>query len=343
MTKEIEVIDHATNGLSNVLKQYKESQLFKSFLEPMLSPMADFETQFTAFKSQLTLDVAEGENLNLIGDMLNAQSRPVNDEDYRNLLKALVIAYNSSGTANDIIKAINLIIEAEEIKIVEPYEAGFAIEIKNISSGNVSQANDIIRIAKGAGIEFIKTTVTNYTPYFGFEEDTDSDSGTFDLAIATDEYTPFDYSQAYSGETILRNVVSGNLAMVFVMPDNAAALALESAINWDSSRGYVSLYDSNGDFWEFTRSTATGSYSVVSSGLCQLLLETGGTYPTPGTPQCTVKKNSVATTIADVLNFQKWDIGQQVAFDAANPNGIGIALAGPLDLAGAGYYSLLID
>ncbi len=181
MTKELEVIDHAAEGLDNILKQYKDSPLFKAFLEPMLSPMADFETQFTAFKSQLTLDVAEGENLDLIGDMLNAQSRPVDDEDYRNLLKALVIAYNSSGTANDIIKAINLIIEAEETKIVETYEAGFAIEIKNISSGDVSQANRIVRIAKGAGIEFIKTTVTNYTPYFGFEEDADPDSGTFDL------------------------------------------------------------------------------------------------------------------------------------------------------------------
>jgi hypothetical protein len=345
MTKSLDTsIDHSSLGVGNVLSQYEAADKFKNLLSVLLDKTNEFEGQFDLFKTTLDIENAAGVNLDNIGDLLGAPSRGASsDDDYRSLLYALIVAYNATGTASEIIQAASLIIDAEEIKIVEAYNAGFAIEIKNLSSGNVSQANDIIRIAKGAGIEFIKTTVTNYTPYFGFEEDTDPDSGTFDLAIATDQYTPFDYSQTFFSETILRNVVSGNLAMVFVLPDNAKALALKSAINWDSSNGYVSLYDSNGDFWEFTRSTATGSYSFAPSVACELILETGGTYPTPGTPQCTVKKNGVATTIADVLSFQKWELGQQAAFDAANPNGIRIAVAGPFDLSGAGYYSLLID
>lgn len=344
MTKSLDTsIDHSSLGESNVLSQYASADKFKTLLSVLLDKTNEFESQFELFKTTLDIDNAAGVNLDNIGDLLGAPSRGASSDDtYRNLLYALIIAYNATGTASEIIQAAKLIIDAEEIKIIESYNAGFAIEIKNVTSGDVSQVNSIIRIAKGAGIEFIKTTVTNYTPYFGFEEDTDPDSGTFDL-LYPDQFTPFDYSQAYSNETILRNIVSGNLAMVFVMPDNAAALALESAINWNDAGGYLSLYDSNGDFWEFTRSTATGSYSVVSSGLCQLLLETGGTYPTPGTPQCTVKKNSVSTTIADVLNFSAWLNVQQAAFDAANPNGLQIALGGPANLAGAGYYSLLID
>lgn len=202
MTKELIVVDHTASGLTKVLTQYKDSALFNSLLTPFLDVLADFEDQFTKFKSELTLDTAEGRNLDLIGDTLNAQSRPVDDEEYRNLLRALIIAYNSSGSAQDIYAILDNITTFDSVYVRDDYGASFSVWVEGAPAD--TDWDSILRtiyIAKAAGIQFNGITSKNdqYLPYFGFDLDQSPDAGPFSVGRQTNEADSYTWTYPISG------------------------------------------------------------------------------------------------------------------------------------------------
>jgi len=193
MTKELEPIDHVTNYPPKYLEQYQDSALLDALVGSMILPLNDFEDQFTLFKTLLTIDSATGRNLDLIGDLLNGTTRPVDDDIYRKYLFGLVAAYNSTGTGKEIIDISNKIIEAEFITITEDFDAAFSIYVTNSVNADFNLLREAILIAKAAGVQLSKIVVTNEPIYFGFDTDTSPDSGTFDILG-----NPFAGAGAYS-------------------------------------------------------------------------------------------------------------------------------------------------
>ena len=198
-----------------------------------------------------------------------------------------------------------------------------------------------------------------------FVEYLDTDKATYDLnnpiglienETRTPDYAPFDYSQAFSSETILGNIVSSSVVLMFVQPNSTATNQLLTYLdNFNAEDGYISLVDSAGVTWEFIRNTPAGTYTGGAGGnLPYIQLETGGSWPTPGTPTCQILKDGVAVTQTDFMfQFAKWDIGQSALFQSpsGNPEGLIVGkmpeptppeeIEEPVDTSG--FYPVLFD
>ena len=185
MTQELIVVDHEAEGSTKILSQYKSSPIFDVTLDTFTAKINELETEFTKFKSQLQLDTALGVNLDLIGDILNSPIRPIDDEDYRKVLYALVVAYNSEGRASDILNLMSKVIDYDDINIVDYGLASFGIQVFNPSFPiDPAFISNSINISKSAGVLYEGlVVVTDAAPLFSFFEDDDPASGGFKLDL----------------------------------------------------------------------------------------------------------------------------------------------------------------
>ena len=189
MTKELESTDHTTAGNAKRLTQYANSPRFKAILDSATEQLNPLETEFQNFKTMLTIATAEGANLDLVGDILNAPSRPTDDEDFRNLLYGLVAAYNATGRPDEIKTLVELILRTDDVVIRDSAwlhqprpGPGFTIHAFGaVIPPDESILLDAILIAKAAGVEFFGITVTSgaYLPVFSFVQDPDTNGGPF--------------------------------------------------------------------------------------------------------------------------------------------------------------------
>lgn len=175
MVKELEPINHSETFVSKILEQYKNDLLLRSLLESFIEPMSDLEDQLTLFKNSLTIDVAEGVNLNKIGDSLNVSQRPSDDDIYRSLLFGFVSVYNSNGTPKDIVQALSNMIPGGIVEIIENYEYYPAtVEVRVVGNDLTNDWNFIFRaliLTVAAGIKVVLTFLNPSKGYFGFEND----------------------------------------------------------------------------------------------------------------------------------------------------------------------------
>jgi len=176
MTKELEYVDHLANLPSKVLTQYKTSPKFFALLEPFVENLNDFESEFEKFRTTLTIESATGLNLDKIGDILNAKTRPADDETYRKNLYALVFAYNSEGTALDIVRLFQTVVTAEVIQLREIYDAKFQVHLKEPAASTDYQfLYRAMRLAKPSGVGYLPISTSPLTPTFSFDSDSDPD------------------------------------------------------------------------------------------------------------------------------------------------------------------------
>lgn len=185
MVKPIEIINHSEEAVGKLLSQYQNAPNFLGFLDSFLNELNELETEFDLFKNILSLGAAEGKNLDLWGSILNAPTRPLDDETFRALLYGLIGAYYSSGTAADIKSVLsNLVTPTEAITIKDHQDGSFSVEV--IGSTEfiaVEFASSIVDIAKCAGIIFNGITHLDslYEPYFSFEGDTGAEASGFSV------------------------------------------------------------------------------------------------------------------------------------------------------------------
>ena len=213
MTKELEAIDHEVAGNIKVLSQYKGSPIFKTLLDTFTSKINEIEEELFKFKADLTLDTAVGKNLDLLGDLLNAQTRPVDDETYRTVLYGLVAAYNSEGRASDILALLTKLIVADEYYLFDgPAPAVFFINLTGaVVPAEPALLTDIINLAKSAGVQFegIVFIPSGFSPVFAFTIDGDGDAGPFasiiDGGVESFSYVFQDLGDLTSNVRILRD------------------------------------------------------------------------------------------------------------------------------------------
>lgn len=178
-------VNHSDDLYNNLLSQYKDSPVFIDFINSFLIELNDLETEFTLFKTILLLANAEGQNLNLWGLILDAKTRPADDDTFRVLLYALIGAYNSDGRPKDIRALILSVLNADNIFIDDNGEATFSFTVFNPTfTFSPELVSDIVSLAKPAGVEFLGYTIADLYSQdtFSFAGDNRPSASTFALA-----------------------------------------------------------------------------------------------------------------------------------------------------------------
>jgi len=120
---ELQRLDITEDGLSVLLPQFNDSANMRGFLKSVFDTMQPTEDGFIDVLQGSGLDTAEGVTLNLIGELLGVLRGDLTDDEYRSSIKARIAVNRASGTLEDIISLIRLVLGNTNFIVNEYYPA----------------------------------------------------------------------------------------------------------------------------------------------------------------------------------------------------------------------------
>lgn len=113
----VEILDHTDRAIANLLFQFKESDNIKSLVSVFTDELQLVEAEAIKILTLRILEIATGQQLDNIGEILKTPRRNANDEEYRIVLKIRNIRQTSEGTTEDILDILRLFTGDSEVNL----------------------------------------------------------------------------------------------------------------------------------------------------------------------------------------------------------------------------------
>lgn len=148
--------NHIQQALDRLVIQYTESETVKDYLRAVMPEIQELENVFCDLQDKRFIDTAEGEQLNIIGELVGqsriAGGQVLTDELYRIFIRARIIKNYTRATLEDIIQMIIFILQAEAVFIVEGDRSYQAQIAKNLTPQEIQLIQDTDLLPKPVGI-----------------------------------------------------------------------------------------------------------------------------------------------------------------------------------------------
>lgn len=154
----VDPADPTAVAIARLMEQYKTQPKIVALLQSFLTQCAELEVKLGELETERYLDTAVGAQLDGLGDILGQDRLGLNDEDYRQLLRARVLVNASRGTANEIIEIFQLITEpGAVINLQEIFPATVELELSQPSLPNTALYRSLLAeaVATSIGSTFI--------------------------------------------------------------------------------------------------------------------------------------------------------------------------------------------
>lgn len=170
--------NHVTEGLANLLEQFKGKANMEAFLTAFLDEIQDLEDALETVASISDIDASSGDQLDVLGIIVGQPREGRTDAIYRLWIKARVLINRSSGTAPEIMQVLRLItgLDLSEVSVTDLFPAAFIAWTLAPHSLDVNAIYDIINEMRGAGISFNYGYQPGVGDFFRFT-DVGGDSG----------------------------------------------------------------------------------------------------------------------------------------------------------------------
>jgi hypothetical protein len=110
---------HATGAVDRLLEQYKQKPNLEGVLGATVNQLQGLEDALWGLLTERWLDSAAGEQLDLIGRIVNLPRDAWADTAYRLLLKVEILSLRSSGRPEELISLASLALGAEAFELLE--------------------------------------------------------------------------------------------------------------------------------------------------------------------------------------------------------------------------------
>ncbi len=155
--KEIALNSNVTaEGLGRLIEQYKHKPRLAALLASYLDEFQDIENANYGLLTLRTLDDAVGAQQDIIGKIVGRARNGLSDDDYRTVLRAQIVANNSRGNPEDLIKILVLVggTDSTPVVLYRPRPpASVQIELmNNIGTLNPALAFELLDEARGEAI-----------------------------------------------------------------------------------------------------------------------------------------------------------------------------------------------
>lgn len=117
--------DHVEIGLGLMLSQWERSPKVLGLLQSYLEEMNVIEEVLFEIVDETGVLIAEGVNLDLIGELVNEERSGEDDTSYRNRILNKISSRNISGTPDEVMSVLTSLSGATESTIFEHYPASF--------------------------------------------------------------------------------------------------------------------------------------------------------------------------------------------------------------------------
>jgi len=190
-------VDYLSQGRGRVTEQFKNKPVFDAYLKLIMDSLNELQGVYKDLMQLRSIDTAVGAQLDLIGDIVGQPRTLVNydstigglfrsvnqeegaaaevdDETYRFLIKARIIANTTRATPEAIISGINFVTGNANTTLVEQPFAHITLEVQNNLTDfqayflkGLSDQGSIIPIPIGVTVDYVFFE----EEYFGFYED----------------------------------------------------------------------------------------------------------------------------------------------------------------------------
>lgn len=151
------LLDHQAAAKARLITAYKESETLRNYLDAVLVLANDLEQVFCDLLNDRFIDTAEGEVLNLLGELVGQPRLVVDnvaltDAQYRVYIRARIIKNNTRATREDIITMLTFIFDVSGVVITEGDREYLVTIIGSLSSDERALISSADLLPKPAGI-----------------------------------------------------------------------------------------------------------------------------------------------------------------------------------------------
>lgn len=146
--------DHAEQMLDLLIEQFKRKPNFEALLASFAASIQEIEDMFYDLLTKRGLDTAFGKQLDVIGAIVGEPRNAREDEKYRIWIKARIKLNVSSGTPDEILEILQLVLEPDQTLIYsERYPAELEVNVIGASDLSLAeQVGGVLQKAKPAGV-----------------------------------------------------------------------------------------------------------------------------------------------------------------------------------------------
>lgn len=160
----IYIPDHVARGLANILSQFRNAGRLRAFAEAILEEVQEAEDALADLAVALTVDGANGAQLDLMGALLGERRDALDDLWYRRFIRARAQIRRCQGTPEEV-TAIAATITQGPVTYSPAYPAGYRLNVApSPALTDVLRARLKARILEatpaGVGVDITETPAT---------------------------------------------------------------------------------------------------------------------------------------------------------------------------------------
>lgn len=164
---------HVGTAQGRLIEVLKNKPNVRGLINALIGPLEELEGVFWDIRDLTDIDDATGEQLDVLGRIVNQERAGFDDDTYRLFLKARVQLNRSSGTVPEVVEVFQLILPAGgEPHVYQAFPKSFTLQVQGaaLTEEQVQLYRTFLAAAADAGARF----------FFEWSPTTDADTFTFD-------------------------------------------------------------------------------------------------------------------------------------------------------------------
>lgn len=147
----VQQTEHQSLALARVVEEFRRSPNFLGLLEVLVAPLQELDDSLWLLYTTRWPDLAEGVQLDALGGIVGQPREGRDDPTYRLWIKARVFVNRSTGTADDSLHVLQLVVPSATAVLTETPPAAYLIYSYGLTE-DPEQIARILRQVKPAGV-----------------------------------------------------------------------------------------------------------------------------------------------------------------------------------------------
>lgn len=151
-TELVQNTQHVEEGISHLIEFFRNGPRNRAVLTAVLSQAQEIEDAFWQLYTERSIDVAVGEQLNILGRIVGELRGDRADEDYRAAIRVRILVNSSDGKPEQLIAIVLGISPLAVVTFTENYPAAIRIRVSSLGSATLQTMYTLVQQAKPAGV-----------------------------------------------------------------------------------------------------------------------------------------------------------------------------------------------
>lgn len=143
---------HVAEGISHLIEFFRNGPRNRALVTALLTPAQAVEDAFWQLYTERSIDVAVGEQLNILGRIVGELRADRADEDYRAAIRVRILVNSSDGKPEQLIAIALGVSPFAAVTLTENFPAAIRIRLSTLGSATLQTLSTLIQQAKPAGV-----------------------------------------------------------------------------------------------------------------------------------------------------------------------------------------------